>query len=163
MSQSGQAVIATARYIEFVNLREEVLTMSDSTKVLLGVLGGTFLVLVLVMVFVNDGLFGLSPMGQGGMMHQQGGWGPGSMMNGGWEAWGLLWMLVPLLFWGGLLALVVWAVVRLTTSNQLGGGHMGAREESAEEILKQRFARGEIDAEEFEERCRILAGERNDH
>ena len=30
------------------------------------------------------------------------------------------------------------------------------REDSAEETLRQRFARGEIDAEEYEERHRIL-------
>ncbi|HET7270144.1 MAG TPA: SHOCT domain-containing protein [Rubrobacter sp.] len=33
------------------------------------------------------------------------------------------------------------------------------REDSAEETLRQRFARGEIDAEEYEERHRILREE----
>lgn len=139
--------------------------MSSGIKFVLGVLGGALLMLVLVVLFASGGFFGLEPMmgpNGGGMMGQQGWWGPGGMMDGGWGAWGLLWMLVPLLFWGGLLSLIVWAVIRLT-SNQRGDGGMGTREESAEEILKQRFAHGEIDAEEFEERRRILAEERNDH
>lgn len=122
--------------------------MSSSIKVLLGVLGGALLMLALVVIFVNGGF--LSPssmMGQGGMMD---------------GAWGLLWMLVPLLFWGGLLALIVWAVIRLTSNPRHAGG-LGIRGESGEEILKQRFARGEIDTEEFEERRRILAREPNDH
>jgi putative membrane protein len=33
------------------------------------------------------------------------------------------------------------------------------REDSAEETLRQRFARGEIDQEEYEERHRVLRGE----
>jgi hypothetical protein len=36
------------------------------------------------------------------------------------------------------------------------------REGSAEEILRQRFARGEIDQEEYEERHRVLRKEREE-
>jgi hypothetical protein len=39
-------------------------------------------------------------------------------------------------------------------------GSAGIHEQSAEEIVKQRFARGEIDAEEYEERHRVLREER---
>jgi putative membrane protein len=50
-------------------------------------------------------------------------------MMGGWNggmmgAFGWLWMLIPLLFWGGLLALIAWAVVRV-----FPGGHAGACDE----------------------------------
>lgn len=136
--------------------------MSGSTKVVLGVLGA--LLLVLLVAFAGGGLFGSGPMmypdgtmGQGGMMGQQGGWGPGGMMDGGWGTWGIVWMFVPLLFWGGLIALLVWAVVRLA-SGRHGEVGLETREEAAEDILRQRFARGEIDAEEFEKRQRILSG-----
>jgi putative membrane protein len=66
-------------------------------------------------------------------------------------------MLIQLLFWGGILALMAWAITRIFPS-QRGGEQPETREDSAEELLRQRFARGEIDAEEYEERRRILSG-----
>ena len=128
--------------------------MSRSFKVLLGVLGGAVVVvLVLLPVFAGSGLLGSgSMMGQGGMM--DGGWGVfgmGSMMLG--------FLLVPLLFLGGLIAVIVWAVLQLGSggaSARHATGSAGVHEHSGEEILKQRFARGEIDAEEYDERHRIL-------
>jgi putative membrane protein len=117
--------------------------MSNGIKVLLGVLGGAVLVLVLLPVFAGSGLFGGSSM-----------MGPGGMM-GGWGFFGILWMLVPLLFLGGLVTVIVWAVTQLGSGRQAGGS-AGVHDQSAEEILRQRFARGEIDTEEYEERRRIL-------
>ena len=80
-------------------------------------------------------------------------------MDGGWGVLGMLWLLVPLLFWGGLLAVIVWAVLRITANRQGGGADARAGGNSAEEVLRQRFARGEIDAEEYEERHRVLLRE----
>ncbi len=74
----------------------------------------------------------------------------GMMGGGGW-----LWMLVPLLFWSGLLALGVWALLRIFPDRR-GGGGSASPEESAEEILRRRFARGEIDAEEYERSLEVL-------
>jgi len=73
---------------------------------------------------------------------------------------GGLGMLLPLLFLIGLVVLVVWAVnggVR-DRGNQ-GGASFPKHDGSAEEILKKRFARGEIDTEEYEERRRMLREE----
>jgi putative membrane protein len=119
--------------------------MSRSDKILTGILG----ILVLA---VLGGFFFAPAMGYGGMM---GWWGPGGMMEGGLGAWAFVRMLVPFLFGAGLLVLLVWAVLRLVSP---GPGDAGreAPEESAEEILRRRFARGEIDAEEYEERRRLL-------
>jgi len=50
-------------------------------------------------------------------------------------------------FWAALIVLGIWAVRRLN------GDQQGAK---AELILEQRFARGEIDREEFETRRRVL-------
>jgi|SRR5215208_4903590 putative membrane protein len=128
--------------------------MSRSFKIALGVLGGAVLVLVLLPVFAGSGLFGSgSMMGQGGMM------------GGGWGIFGIIGMLVPLLFFGGLIAVIVWAVTQLGSgghapSGRYAAGSAGIHEQSAEEIVKQRFARGEIDAEEYEERHRVLREER---
>jgi putative membrane protein len=91
-------------------------------------------------------------MGQGGMMD-------------GWGVFGWLGMLITLLFWGGLLVLIIWAVVRIVTAIEhrqgtpphTTRGH--TQSSSAEEILKERFARGEIDTEEFKERRRMLREE----
>ncbi len=83
------------------------------------------------------------PMGPGGW---HGGWGWGHMVFGS---------LMMLLFLGAVVLAVV-AVVRWT------GGSSQRRELSSESralaILEERFARGEIDREEFEERRRILTG-----
>lgn len=53
-----------------------------------------------------------------------------------------------------LIALIVWLVVK-TTSQQTGGTHTS--EKSPLDILKERYAKGEIDKEEFEERKKDLS------
>ncbi|BBL80359.1 hypothetical protein RxyAA322_22130 [Rubrobacter xylanophilus] len=81
-------------------------------------------------------------------------------MMGGWGILGWLWMLIPLILWGGLLAFIAWAVVRALPGQRVGeGGSPGGGLRPAEEILRERFARGEIDAREYEERLRVLRGE----
>ncbi len=70
------------------------------------------------------------------------------MLGGG----GWLWMFVPLLLWAGLLVLVVWLVIRLFPGSR--GGNPST--DNAEGILKERFARGEIDEEEYESSFQIL-------
>ena len=63
-----------------------------------------------------------------------------------------------------VLALVVWALIKAFPDWQDRVGLKGRREDSrredsAEETLRQRFARGEIDAQEYEERHRVLREE----
>jgi putative membrane protein len=76
-------------------------------------------------------------------------------MGGGCGVFGIVWMLVPLLLLGGLIVIIVWAVTQ-HASGRHATGSAGIHEQSAEEILGQLFARAEIDAEEYEERRRIL-------
>lgn len=64
----------------------------------------------------------------------------------GMEPWGWLTML---LFWAAVIFVIVWAV-RSTDGPRRRDG------DSASRILDERFARGEIDREEYEERRRIL-------
>ena len=52
----------------------------------------------------------------------------GGMMGG----FGVLWMLVPLLFWGGLLAIIVWLVVRIFPAQRGGSGASESPSDSAE-------------------------------
>jgi putative membrane protein len=71
-------------------------------------------------------------------------------MMDGWDwFWGALMML---LFWGALAAVIVFAV------RASGGGSRPSRGDTrdAQTILENRFARGEISREEFEERKRVL-------
>ena len=82
----------------------------------------------------------------------------GGGMMGNWGVFSWLWMLISLLFWGGLLALTAWAVMRIFPGGRGGGEPREGNATSAEETLRERFARGEIDAKEYEERLQILRG-----
>jgi putative membrane protein len=67
-------------------------------------------------------------------------------MMGGYTAmagFGWLGMLVMALFWIGVIVLVVWGLTHVFSIQQ------PRAELDAEEILKQRYARGEISREEF--------------
>ena len=54
-----------------------------------------------------------------------------------------------------VLGVVVWAIIKVVPDwqNRIG---LNRREDSAEETLRQRFARGEIDAEEYERSLEVL-------
>lgn len=67
---------------------------------------------------------------------------------GGW-IWGGLMMVV---FWGGLIALVVFLVRGARPPER----DDRRRAPDAREILAERFARGEISEDEFEQRKRVL-------
>ena len=80
------------------------------------------------------------------------------MMDGPMGGWGGLWwpfMLVPLLLWGVFLSLLVWLAVRVFSKGG-GAARPSATIDSAEEILRKRFARGDISAEEYERALEIL-------
>lgn len=62
---------------------------------------------------------------------------------GWWMLWGAFMMI---LFWGGLIALVVWAVRSFTGSPRTDTGDGGSR---ALSVAEERYARGEITREEF--------------
>ena len=55
-----------------------------------------------------------------------------------------------------VLVVVVWAIIKLVPDWQDRLGLNGRREDSAEETLRQRFARGEIDAEDYERSLEVL-------
>jgi putative membrane protein len=64
----------------------------------------------------------------------------------GWPWPAVLWIIAFLLFWGGLLALLIWALRQSA----------GSRRESAEDILRRRLANGDITQEEYERIRNIL-------
>jgi len=79
------------------------------------------------------------------------GWGMGQGWGFGHGPLGILWMV---LFWGALIALIVFIVRKFTGSSDRSGP--SSRNSTPIDILQERFARGEIDKKEFEERRRIL-------
>lgn len=80
------------------------------------------------------------------------GWGPGMMWSWGW--YGMIFGPLFMIFFFALAIAVVVLIVRW-----LAGpwpSHQPPPSRTPLDILKERFARGEIDKEEFEERRRIL-------
>jgi putative membrane protein len=69
-----------------------------------------------------------------------------------WDSgWAWLWMTVMMVvFWGAVVGIVV-AVVRRP-------GRYVTRSSDARDILDARFARGEIDVDEYEQRRNVLDG-----
>ena len=73
------------------------------------------------------------------------------------NGWGWMWMgLMMILFWGGLIVLVV----LLLRGGGFGGRKdemgMPASEPDASEILRARFARGEITEDEYRKSLTVL-------
>ena len=126
-------------------LGDEVIVMEDKTKLL--VIGGVVLTLVFVLPALLAWAFGW------GGNQPAGGWGMGP-----WMMWGGGWWFMPIfmiLFWG----LIVWGVVALVQGISRSSDSIGvsSRQESALEILKRRYARGEISKEEYQEKKGDLA------
>jgi putative membrane protein len=71
-------------------------------------------------------------------------------MWGMWGFWGVGMMLLMFLFWGAVIVGIVVAVRWLLQQSR------GARPDTALDILRERYARGEIDREEFLARKRDL-------
>ncbi len=83
------------------------------------------------------------------LTQQQGsdwGWG----MHPMWGFWGIGMMLMMLLFWGLVIVGVVLGIRWLVSQGK------ESRSDSALEILRQRYARGEINKDEFEARKKDL-------
>ena len=97
-------------------------------------------------------------------------WGNGYGMGGGWLVGGLM----MLLFWGLVIGLIVWAIVAFTrgqsrrpdypasspgragwSAHDAGDSAQGDR---ALQIARERFARGEINREQYDEIRQALGG-----
>lgn len=84
------------------------------------------------------------------------GWG----YDGGFGILAVIGILLMVAFWGliivGLVLGIRW-LIRADRSSRLPGGP-GAAADDPLEILRQRYARGEIDDDEFERRRKTLTG-----
>jgi len=78
------------------------------------------------------------------------GWGMHPMW-GVWGAWGIGMMLMMLVFWGVVIVGIVLAMRWLA-----GQGKASSSSDTALDILRQRYARGDISKEEFDAKKRDL-------
>ncbi|MBW2054005.1 MAG: SHOCT domain-containing protein [Deltaproteobacteria bacterium] len=76
-------------------------------------------------------------------------------MMGGWGM-GWLGMIMMLAFWALVIAALVFLIRWLIQSSKGGTPVIGGSFNQALEILKERYARGEIDKEEFDSKKRDL-------
>jgi putative membrane protein len=72
-------------------------------------------------------------------------------MWGVWGAWGIVMMLMMLVFWGTVIVGIVLAIRWLVSQ-----GKEARPADAALDILRQRYARGDIGKEEFEAKKRDL-------
>jgi len=95
----------------------------------------------------------LLPSAQRGEYHPW--WGPGMMgsWGSGWMGW--FGSVMHLLFWGLVVFVLFLLARRLWSSSQSSSEVM--RNESPMDILKRRYASGEIDREEFEQKKQDLS------
>ena len=61
---------------------------------------------------------------------------------GWWMVFGGVWMVI---FWGGLIALIIWGITKLSRRNGSLPKH------DPLDIVKERYAKGEISKKEFEQ------------
>ena len=116
--------------------------MNKNVKTAL-VIGSIIVAIVIVVPLVFGQIWG----------GQYGGWGimgPGIMGGFGW-----MWLMpiFMIVFWG----LVIWGIVALVRGLSGSRGSDSSKADSALEVLKKRYARGEINKEEYEEKKKDLA------
>ena len=89
------------------------------------------------------------------MMGNWGGYGPGMGFYGGGWGNGFIGMLFQLVFWVGVIWLGFYLFRRFGNRVPTGGNFQD-RLNSAIDILRERYARGEINRDEYEERIQEL-------
>jgi putative membrane protein len=103
------------------------------------------ILLISIMILLLTAVYGYSQMGPGMM-------GPGMMNWGYGMGWG--WMIIMVVFWISVIVGIIFLIRWLVLSTDRGRGSKA--EDSALEILQKRYAKGEINKEEFEEKKKDL-------
>lgn len=78
-------------------------------------------------------------------------------LNGGWYGHTLFGGFFMIIVWVAVILFVVWVIREFSSGNRKGGGGSGTvGGRTALDILKERYAKGEIEKKEFEEKKRDL-------
>lgn len=115
-----------------------------------------FLYVMIFVPFLSIPLIRAQANAQTGQYGGYGGWGMGPGMMGGYGmGWfgGILMVVFWILIIVGLVFLIKWLIQSTGRDRTIGSG--GDR---SLEILKERYAKGEIDKEEFETKKKDLSG-----
>jgi putative membrane protein len=116
--------------------------VSKNVKIAL-IIGGIIVTTLIVLPIVFGAGSGWHDDGWGMM-----GWGT----TGGFSWWWFM-PIFMILFWG----LVIWGIAALVRGRGGSTGADSSRADSALEVLKKRYARGEINKEEYEEKKKDIA------
>lgn len=76
--------------------------------------------------------------------------------NGAGAGWAVIMAMVMVLFWGGIVTLIWFALRSLQRDTKTGT----TAQPGPREILAERLARGDIDPEDFERRLALIGGPR---
>jgi putative membrane protein len=114
--------------------KEEVINKNIRTAI---IIGGVIVAILIIVPLVIGLVGGWQRYGYG-------------MMEG--FGWGWFMPIIMIVFWG----LVIWGIVALVRGLSTGSGSSSTQEESALDVLKKRYARGEITREEYEEKKKDL-------
>ena len=116
--------------------------MSKNVKIAL-IIGGIIVTILITVPLILGAVSGW----------QDGGWGMmGSGVMGGFSWWWFM-PIFMILFWG----LVIWGIAALVRDLSRSRASDSSRADSALEVLKKRYARGEINKEEYEEKKKDIA------
>ncbi len=116
--------------------------MSKNVKIAL-IIGGIIVTILIAVPLILGAVSGW----------QDGGWGMmGSGVMGGFSWWWFM-PIFMILFWG----LMIWGIAALVRGLSGSRGSDSSRADSALEVLKKRYARGEINKEEYEEKKKDIA------
>jgi putative membrane protein len=69
--------------------------------------------------------------------------------NEGFSGWMMFGSVFMLIFWGGLIALIVWGITKITRKPD--SAKNDSEKSDPLEIAKERYAKGEITKKEFEQ------------
>lgn len=111
----------------------------------LAIIVGVVVVAILLLGLLGGGMMAGPMMGWGGFGYGHGGY------SFGW--WGIAMGIVMLLFWALIIGGAIWLVVSLFRQGRAVGVSTGR---SALDILSERYARGEITREQYEQMRRDL-------
>ena len=111
------------------------------------IVGVVLLVLLVLLLLGGAGMMGFGGMGMGpGMMGGYGGYG--GMMGSGF-GFNPLGLILSLVLWALIISGIVFLVVWLARNANRGGSLIGPSE-SHIDILKRRYAKGEVTKEQFD-------------